>query len=71
MLIGIVAGVVIASSFKPRHSRYISARDRRRAIAQFERDGERYDPKKHEVGHEVRTRVEAENLRQPARDCQG
>jgi hypothetical protein len=53
LLIALVAAVLLAEKFRPRHSRYISRRDRRKAIAEFERHGERYDSKKHEIDHVV------------------
>jgi len=53
LLIALVTGVVIGSRFRPRHSRYIRRRDRRKAIAEFERGGERYNPKRHEIDHVV------------------
>ena len=53
-LIAIVAALILGNKFRPRHSRrYIRRRDRRRAIAEFERHGERYDSKKHEIDHVV------------------
>jgi len=53
LLIAFVAAIVLSAKFRPRHSRYIRARDRRRAIAEFERTGERYNSKKHEIDHVV------------------
>jgi glucan phosphoethanolaminetransferase (alkaline phosphatase superfamily) len=52
-VIAIFAALILGAKFRPRHSRYISRRDRRKAIAEFERSGERYDPKKHEIDHVV------------------
>ena len=53
LLFAFVVALLLAEKFRPRHSRYISARDRRKVIAEFERRGERYDPKKHEIDHVV------------------
>jgi len=53
LLIAFVAAIVLSANFRPRHSRYIRRRDRRRAIAEFERRGDRYDSKKHEIDHVV------------------
>jgi hypothetical protein len=53
LIIAVIAGIVTASQFRPRHSRYIRARDRRKARAEFERFGERYNPRKHEIDHIV------------------
>jgi hypothetical protein len=52
----LIAGIVellALQRLRPRRSRYISKRDRRKVIARFERSGERYDPKKHEIDHVV------------------
>ena len=53
LLIALLAGIILGSKFRPRHSRYISRRDRRKVVAEFERSGERYDPKKHEIDHVI------------------
>lgn len=53
LLIAILVYVVILVRWRPRHSRYVSRVDRRKVIARFERSGERYDPKKHEIDHVV------------------
>jgi hypothetical protein len=51
--IAIFSALLLSAKFRPRHSRYIPRRDRRRAIAEFERTGKRYDSKKHEIDHVV------------------
>jgi HNH endonuclease len=53
LLLAFVVALLLSDKFRPRHSRYISRRDRRKAIAEFERSGERYDSKKHEIDHVV------------------
>jgi hypothetical protein len=68
-----IAELVVGLYFRPRRrSRYIPKTERRKAIARFERSGQRYDPKKHEIDHVVpysRGGVsKADNLRVIARD---
>jgi uncharacterized membrane protein YfcA len=53
LLIALLVMAVLSVRWRPRHSRYVSRRDRRKVIARFERSGERYDPKKHEIDHVV------------------
>jgi hypothetical protein len=53
LVIAMLIYAVVLQRFRPKHSRYISRRDRRKVIARFERSGERYDPKKHEIDHVV------------------
>jgi hypothetical protein len=53
----VAAGVIAAlavDSFIPRRTRYISKAERRETIQRFEKQtGERYDPRKHDIGHIV------------------
>lgn len=54
LLVAIIVGLVAGNLLRPRRqSRYISRRARRIAIARFERRGERYDSKKHDIDHVV------------------
>lgn len=53
LLVATFAALVLGEYFRPKHSRYIRTRDRRRAIAEFERSGEKYNPRKHEIDHVV------------------
>jgi hypothetical protein len=53
LLLAMLVYLIVLTRWRPRHSRYISRRDRRKVIAEFERSGERYDPKKHEIDHLV------------------
>ncbi|HKM99457.1 MAG TPA: HNH endonuclease signature motif containing protein [Candidatus Binataceae bacterium] len=53
LLIALLVYAVILVRWQPRHSRYVSRRERRKVIARFERSGERYDPQKHEIDHVV------------------
>jgi hypothetical protein len=51
-VLSLLAAAVI-DSLQPKRSRYVLARERRKAIARYERSGEKYSPRKHEVDHEV------------------
>ncbi len=53
LLIAVIVGLLVRERAYPRRSRYISRRERRKAIARFELSGERYNPRKHEIDHEV------------------
>jgi len=53
ILVALLVYAVILVRWRPRHSRYVSRRDRRKVIARFEKSGECYDPKKHEIDHIV------------------
>lgn len=54
LLFALVVGLVVAEKARPRkQSRYIPRRERRRAIARYERSGRRYDPTRHHLDHVV------------------
>jgi hypothetical protein len=53
LLVTFLVEVIVLIRWRPRRSRYVSKRDRRKVIARFELSGERYDPKKHEIDHVI------------------
>lgn len=54
VFMALIAELVVGIYCRPRpRSRYIPRSERRKVIARFERSGERYDPKKHEIDHVV------------------
>jgi uncharacterized membrane protein len=54
LYLALIAELVAGIYFRPGpRSRYVSRRDRRKVIARFERSGERYDSKKHEIDHVI------------------
>jgi len=53
LLLSLLIYAIVLNRWRPRRSRYISRRERRKVIARFERSGKRYDPKKHEIDHVV------------------
>ena len=52
MWFGFFAGAIVYA-LRPRRKRYIPARERRIARAQFELSGEKYNPRKHHFDHDV------------------
>ncbi|MGH7485578.1 MAG: HNH endonuclease domain-containing protein [bacterium] len=54
IFISAVAGVIVQGILMPRRrSRYIRATEKRKAIARYELTGKKYNPKKHDLDHDI------------------